>query len=130
MVRKLSSRTRSDPDQEVSVSGHENLPDALVRAGELFKVTATATDPDTPTLQLCYRWWILNQNGQAVVGPINTDQPSIKLKAPNLPGTNYSVMAYVLTRDQRASGFTVPIRVKDGQSTAANQNKNKREIPN
>jgi hypothetical protein len=115
---------------KVSVSGHENLPDAVVRAGELFKVTATATDPDTPTLQLCYRWWILNQNGQAVVGPINTDQPSVELKAPNLPGTNYSVMAYVLTRDQRASGFTVPIRVKDGQSTAANQNKNKREIPN
>jgi hypothetical protein len=100
----------------ITIQGHNDQADPVVGAGELFHVTASATDPDTPTDDLHYRWWILDPGGKAVVGPINTTQPAVELKAPATPGTNYAVMAYVIAPDQRASGFTVPIKVERGQA--------------
>jgi hypothetical protein len=84
-----------------------------VKAGEHFKVSAKASDPDTQSSELSYRWWILDKNGKSVVGPIDTTQPTVELEAPAAPATSYFVMAYVIAPDQRASGFTVPIMIEE-----------------
>jgi len=85
---------------------------AEVRAGERFKVSAKASDPDTQPSELSYRWWILDQNGKAVAGPVDTKQSVVELEAPTTPGTGCFIMAYVIAPDQRASGFTVPFMIK------------------
>jgi hypothetical protein len=100
----------------ICVHGREECLDPVVRAGEPFQVTASATDPNTPKAKLHYRWWILDKSGKALFGPMDTDEPTAQLKAPIRSGTNYAVMAYVLAPDKRASGFTVPIKVEDGQT--------------
>jgi len=108
---------------KISVSGHRDQDDAIVSPGEHFEVSATATDPDSPMSTLRYRWWILNKDGKAVFGPADTERPTAKLKAPIQSGTNYVVMAYVLGPDKRASGFTLPIQVEDGNAAILRHSK-------
>jgi hypothetical protein len=100
----------------ISIQGRNDRTDAVVRAGDRFRVTASATDPDTPTDRLHYRWWILADGSDPVLGPIDTTQPEVELQAPATPGTGYAVMAYVIDPDQGASGFTVPFKVESGQT--------------
>jgi hypothetical protein len=99
---------------KINVGGHQDRDDVILRTGEAFKVTATATAGDQPATQLQYRWWILDKKGSAVFGPLVTDKPTAELKAPNEAGTDYVVMVYVIAPDRRASGFTLPIKVENG----------------
>jgi len=108
---------------KISVSGHRDQDDVIVRPGEQFEVTATATDPDSPISTLRYRWWVLDKEGKAVFGPTDTERPDAKLKAPSQLGTNYVVMVYVLAPDRRASGFTLPIQVKNGHAAVLPRSK-------
>jgi hypothetical protein len=102
----------------LSVAGLKTGSDATVKAGNRFEVTAAAS-PGTAKAPLQYCWWLLNKRGEAVVGPVNTDEPSASLQAPKESGSEYSLMAYVIGPDQRASGFTIPIKVeKTGDATA------------
>ena len=87
----------------------------MVLSGQSFKVTATATNPDASDSQLQFRWWILDKAGKTVSGPVNSDQPTAEITAPKAPGTNYVVMGYAIGGGKLASGFTVPILVKDGK---------------
>jgi hypothetical protein len=91
--------------------------DAIFQAGQRFTVTAAAQPGSTS--KLSYRWWIVGDGKGVAVGPINTDQPTVELEAPQTPGDKYDVMAFVIADDQLASGFTVPIKVEAAQSAAA-----------
>lgn len=97
----------------IGVQGRKDSQDPVVLAGGSFQVTASATHPGVTNAHLQYRWWILDKSGKAVFGPVSTDQPTAQLQAPIRPGTEYAVMAYVMSADKRASGFTVPINVED-----------------
>jgi len=98
---------------KIRIDGQTNESDAVVLSGQPFKVTATATNPDDTNSQLQFRWWILDKAGKAVSGPVNADEATAEITAPKEPGTNYVVMGYVIGGGKRASGFTVPIQVKD-----------------
>jgi len=104
---------------KVTVAGLDGTNDVIVQAGKSFKMTAAAVNPDMSHSKLQYRWWILNKHGEAVVGPIDTDEPNVALQAPKEPGTDYAVMTYVIGPDQRASGYTVPIKVEKAEAPAA-----------
>ena len=104
---------------KIKIDGQTNASDAVVLAGQPFKVTATATILDGRNSQLQFRWWILDKAGKTVSGPVNSDQPTVKISAPKAPGTNYVVMGYVIGGGKRASGFTVPIQVKDGNNNSS-----------
>lgn len=62
------------------------------------------------------------KRGETMAGPVNTDVPSVSLRAPRKPGTNYVVMAYVIAANCRASGFTVPLKVEKAKTSAAASN--------
>ena len=100
---------------KIEINGQTNETDAVVLSGQSFKVTATATNLDASNSKLQFRWWILDKAGKTVSGPVNSDQPTAEITAPKEPGTHYVVMGYVIDGGQRASGFTVPILVKDGK---------------
>ncbi len=101
---------------KLNIAGMNEKGDAVVEAGKRFEVTAVTASPDSSASELSYRWWILDENGKAVVGPIDTEQPSVELEAPAVSGKDDCVMAYVLTKTGRASGFTVPIKVQVEQA--------------
>jgi hypothetical protein len=103
---------------QINIEGHTAPGDVVVPAGKPFRVTASAVEPKTSASPLQYRWWILNRRGDIVAGPINTDQPAVQLTAPLNAADDYSVMAYVIAADQRASGFTVPIKVVEAKTPA------------
>jgi hypothetical protein len=90
--------------------------DAIVRTDSKFKVTAAAATPNARAAKLAYRWWILDQAGAAVSGPVNTDKPAAELKAPGEAGSNYVVMVFVIEENKLASGFTVPLKVESAES--------------
>ena len=98
---------------KIKIDGQTNESDAVVMSGQPFKVTATATSLDEKNSQLQFRWWILDKAGKTVSGPVNSDQPIAEITAPKAPGTTYVLMGYVIGSGKRASGFTVPILVKD-----------------
>jgi hypothetical protein len=98
---------------KIKIDGQTNEADAVVLSGQPFKVTATATNLDDGNSKLEFRWWILDKAGKTVSGPVNSDQPTAEITAPKEPGTSYVVMGYVIGENKRASGFTVPIKVKD-----------------
>lgn len=97
---------------KIKIDGQTNQSDAVVRSGQTFKVTATATNLDGKNSRLQFRWWILDKAGKTVSGPVSSDQPTAEITAPKEPGTNYVVMGYVIGGGNRASGFTVPVLVK------------------
>jgi len=98
---------------KININGQTNESAAIVLSGQPFTVTATATNPDDRNSTLQFRWWILDQACKTVSGPVNSDQPTAEITAPEAPGTNYVVMGYVIGGGKRASGFTLPILVKD-----------------
>lgn len=100
----------------IKIDGQTNESDVVVLSGQPFKVTATVTNLDGRDARLQFRWWILDKAGETVSGPVNADQPTAEITAPKAPGTNYVVMGYVIGDGKRASGFTVPIKVKDGKN--------------
>lgn len=103
---------------KITLPDSNDAGDTVLQAGERFNVSATIAAADIPRDQLRYRWWILDQNGKAVIGPKETEQPNAELNAPTKAGTNYAVMVYVVTLDKRASGFTVPVKVEEKLSAS------------
>jgi hypothetical protein len=97
---------------KIQFDGVGDKADVVVQAGKRFTATATAVNPGTSTNLLQYRWWILKKDGTPVSGPINSRQAAVELEAPASPGEDYFVMAFVIAVNQRASGFTVPIKVE------------------
>lgn len=103
--------------QSIDIQSPDSEKDIVLTAGQTFRASAKADDPDTPAAKLTYRWWILDEKGKAVRPPIDTQEPRIELQAP-LPGKQtvkeqgYYLMTFVIAPDQRASGYTVPFLVK------------------
>ncbi len=110
--------TRGPLLTKIKIDGQTNETEAVVLTGQSFKVTATATYPDARKSPLQFRWWILDKAGKTVSGPVNADQPTAEITAPKTPGTNYVVMGYVIGGGKLASGFTVPVLVKDGKNNS------------
>jgi hypothetical protein len=106
-------QTRGPVLTKIQIDGQTNATDAVVLAGQPFKVTGIAANRDNRNSKLQFRWWILDKAGKTVSGPVNSDQPTAEITAPKAPGTNYVVMGYVIASGKRASGFTVPIKVQD-----------------
>jgi hypothetical protein len=104
----------------ITIAGNKVANDTVVRAGEHFTVSATVADSKIPADTLRYRWWVLDKVGKPVFGPIATEQPSAKLSAPAVGGDHYVVMVHVIAEHQRASGFSVPVKVVDKQNVSLN----------
>lgn len=103
---------------KIQIANVADKADAVVQAGKRFTVTASVVSPDASTNRLQYRWWILMKDGASVRGPVNSQQASVELEAPVLPGEDYCVMGFVIAPNNRASGFTVPIKVEAAKSAA------------
>lgn len=98
--------------QSIVFDSSDAQADVVLTTGRRFRVTAQATDSDTPHSQLTYRWWILDSRGRALGASVDTKKPQVELEAPDSIMEGYFLMAFVIAPDQRASGFTVPFMVK------------------
>lgn len=105
---------RSPVLTKIIIAGVPDTADAVVPAGGRISLTAVVGDGDAPLpdLKLKYIWKILAKDGTVVIGPVETDRPSVELETPRTPGRNYFVMAVVADPTRRASGFTVPFSTR------------------
>lgn len=97
---------------QIDIAGREEGRDTFVPAGQPIRATAAATDPAGSGRALRYRWWILDPEGKAVRGPIDTAGPAAELPALNTPGQTFALLVYVLAENRFASGFSLPFKVE------------------
>jgi hypothetical protein len=98
--------------EAISIEGHAADTDLTVTPGQRLRITARASDPDTPSDELTYRWWILDAKGRALGPPVDTQRPQVELAAPPASDAGHFLMAFVIAPDRRASGYTVPFMVR------------------
>jgi hypothetical protein len=105
--------------EAIEIQAARSGDDVIFSAGQRFEVRAKASDPDTPSSQLSYRWWILDAQGKAVADATDTNEPRAEFIAPPPDEDGYYLMGYVIASDQRASGFTVPFMIEAGKAKDA-----------
>ncbi len=97
---------------QIAISGRTEGRDTFVPAGQPIRATAQATDVTGNGRPLRYRWWVLDPQGKAVRGPLDTAQPSVEFPALDTAGQHYAVFVYVLAENRFASGFSLPFKVE------------------